>query len=222
MRIGLFGGTFNPIHNGHLHIAQEMRTRFPLDRICLIPSATPPHKEIRGLAAAHDRLEMIRLALPDFEWIGISEVELRRGGASYSIDTVNYFHARKHATEELFLLVGLDAFLELDTWRDYLDILRLIPLIVMPRPMDDKEAVADAGGRTADFIHAKLSSRYVFDSSQDAYVHPYFKSIHHPMRLAPLRISSTQVRQSVRNGERIDALVPAKVEAYIYQKGLYR
>lgn len=224
MRIGLFGGTFNPIHKGHLHIAREIQTRFPLDRICLIPCATPPHKEVRGLVAAHDRLEMIRLALleSDSGWIWVSEVELQRSGPSYSIDTVKFFHDQKRSEDVLFLMTGLDAFLELDTWRDYLEILRLMPLIVMPRPTAGKKALADAGRQTESFIHAKLSSRYVFDSSQNAFFHPLFQPIYQAMQLRPLEISSTQVRRSVVNGEPINDLVPEKVAEYIYQKGLYR
>jgi nicotinate-nucleotide adenylyltransferase len=222
MRIGLFGGTFNPVHRGHLHIGHEIGTAFPLDRICLIPCANPPHKTSYGLASAHDRLKMIQLALSGCKWFHVSEVELRRFGPSYSIDTVKHFLSQGCLQDQFFMLIGLDAFLELDSWKNYLQILRRVPLIILPRPVLDDDMTTDGSRQTQDFIHTKLSQRYYFDSSQLAYLHPFLKPIYTAMKLLPLNISSSKVRKQVASGKPIDALVPQKVAEYIKNKGLYR
>lgn len=222
MRIGLFGGTFNPIHRGHLHIAHGICLAFPLDRICLIPCAIPPHKEVQGLVGAQDRLEMVRLAMKNSKRLWVSDVELQRKGPSYSIDTVEYFLSQSRPGDELFMLVGLDAFLELDTWKDYLNILRLIPLIVMPRPIAGNSALADGRKQVADLVRTKLSGQYSFDSFVAAYVHPSLMPIYYSMQLQPLDISSTKVRKRIGKGESIDSMVSEEVAAYINDKGLYR
>lgn len=222
MRIGLFGGTFNPIHRGHLHIGDQICAAFPLDRICLIPCANPPHKTSCGLAPACDRLEMIRLALSGFELFYVSEVELHRSGPSYSIDTVEDFLSRNHWDAEYFMLVGLDAFLELDSWKSYLQILHRIPLIILPRSLENSEVMIDAKQEVEDFICTKLSQSYYYDSSQLAYLHSSLRPIYIAMSLLPLNISSTKVRRLVGDGKSIDSLVPKKVAEYINAKGLYR
>ncbi len=222
MRIGLFGGTFNPIHRGHLHIANEILATFPLDGVYLIPCANPPHKETKGLADAFDRLEMIRLALADCKFLRVSDVELRRNGPSYSIDTINYFHSRHSNGQELFLLVGLDAFLEFDTWKHYQEILETIALIVLPRPLTERGV--KYGGRAAltEIIQKKLSRSYHFDNARSAYLHPELMPIYNPANLSPLQISSTQVRRQINKGFPINELVPQKVANYINAKGLYQ
>ena len=222
MRIGLFGGTFNPIHRGHLHIGHQICAAFPLDRICLIPCANPPHKASYGLASAHDRLGMIQLALSECKWFYISEVELHRSGPSYSIDTVEYFLSKSRLQDQFFMLIGLDAFLELDSWKDYLQILRRIPLIILPRPIIDIDMLIDGPRQAQDYIHTRLSQHYYFDSSQMAYLHSSLKPIYTAMKLLPLDISSSKVREQVASGKPIDSLVPKKVAEYINNKGLYR
>ncbi|HSM73080.1 MAG TPA: nicotinate (nicotinamide) nucleotide adenylyltransferase, partial [Desulfobacterales bacterium] len=116
-RIGLFGGTFNPIHLGHLRSAQEVLEAFDLQRILLIPSALPPHKEPEFLANAADRLAMIRQATLGHTGLSVSDVEITRPGPSYTIDTVRFFKRSLPADTRLFLVVGLDAFLEIDSWK---------------------------------------------------------------------------------------------------------
>jgi nicotinate-nucleotide adenylyltransferase len=222
MRIGLFGGTFNPIHRGHLHIGGQICATFPLDRICLIPCANPPHKTTCGLAPACDRLEMIHLALAGFELFYVSEVELHRSGPSYSIDTVEDFLSKNRCDQEYFMLVGLDAFLELDSWKNYLQILHRIPLIILPRSLENSDVMTNAQQEVEDFICTKLSQAYHYDSSQMAYLHSSLRPIYIAMSLLPLDISSTKVRRLVGSGKSIDSLVPRKVAEYINAKGLYR
>lgn len=222
MRIGLFGGTFNPIHCGHLHIGHQICATFPLDRICLIPCANPPHKASYSLASVHDRLEMIQLALSECKWFYVSEVELRRSGPSYSIDTIEHFLSQSCLQDQFFMLIGLDAFLELDSWKDYLQILRRIPLIIWPRPIVNNDMLIDGLRQAENFIHTKLSQHYYFDSSHPAYLHSSLKPIYTAMKLLPLDISSSKVRKQVTSGKSIDSLVPEKVAEYIRNKGLYR
>ncbi len=222
MRIGLFGGTFNPIHRGHLHIADEISATFPLDEVYLIPCAQPPHKETIGLADAFDRLEMIRMALANSKRLQVSDVELHRNGPSYSIDTIKHFYSRHSGDDELFLLVGVDAFIEFDTWKHYRDILETIALIVLPRPMAEREGKYDNRTALTEVIRQKLSGDYHYDDVHSVYEHPTLMPIYHPVNLSPLQISSTRVRRQVSQGNSIDDLVPQKVAKYIYAKGLYR
>ena len=134
MRIGLFGGTFNPIHRGHLWAASEVIKRFNLDQFFLIPAALPPHKTPGAVANADDRLEMIHLAIADLSGLTVSDVELNRPGPSYTIDTVRHFKNTLANDSRIYLIMGLDAFLEIDTWKSYTELLEQIAFIVMARP----------------------------------------------------------------------------------------
>ena len=115
MRIGLFGGTYNPIHFGHLRAATEVREAFELDRVILIPAAQPPHKRAGNLAPSEDRLKMVRLAVENDPALEISDVEIRRSGPSYTFDTIQHFKEKLAADAQIYLILGLDAVLEIDT-----------------------------------------------------------------------------------------------------------
>lgn len=220
MRIGLFGGTFNPIHHGHLRTTREVKEHFKLDKIYLIPSALPPHKEASGVANANDRLEMTRLAVssdPDFY---VSDVELKRPGPSFTIDTVYHFKSQLPEDTELHLIMGLDAFLEIDTWKSYSNLFLLIPFIILSRPgagYDDSHLKWKA---LEDYLNFRISDGYTFSSSKSCYVHgskqPVFR-----IDVSPQDISSTKIRRRVQKGLPIQSLVPEKVEAFIKIKGLY-
>ena len=136
MRIGLFGGTFNPIHNGHLWAALEVKSGFNLDQIYLIPAAVPPHKTPGMVANAADRLRMIHLAIADLSGIAVADVELRRPGPSYTIDTVKHFKHTLKKGSRIYLVMGLDAFLEINTWKSYKELLEQIAFIVVARPSE--------------------------------------------------------------------------------------
>jgi nicotinate-nucleotide adenylyltransferase len=220
-RIGLFGGTFNPIHCGHLHIVEQVRKHFPLDRVHLIPCKQPPHKDSQDLADARDRYEMIRLALTDWPGLEASDVELTRQGPSYTIDTVRHFQSLAADGRQVYLLVGLDAFLEIDTWREYRQLLQRVPLIVLARPLSASDGEGSQAKLEEEFIYRRLSNRYRRDASQKAFVHPGLQSIY-TLDLNPLDISSTQVRCRVKAGGPIESLVPFRVAGYIKNKGLYR
>ncbi len=133
MRIGIFGGSFNPPHVGHLIIAEMMREAFDLHRVLWIPSADPPHKDVRDLAPAADRLEMVRLAISGNDAFELSEIEFARSGKSFTIDTILELK-RRRPNDEFFLIVGGDSLADFHRWRDPDRILEEVSLIVYDRP----------------------------------------------------------------------------------------
>jgi nicotinate-nucleotide adenylyltransferase len=220
MRIGLFGGTFNPFHLGHLRAALEVKNAFSLDRNYIIPSAIPPHKNNLGLVEAGDRLEMIRQAVSDHPGLVVSDIELKRPGPSYTIDTVNHFKSKFSEGTYLYLIVGLDAFLEIDTWKSYNDLLQIIAFIVIARPDPKWKDASRQRQVLEEFLKLRLSKDYHFSASRFGYFHadkqPIFIS-----KLRLLDISSSTIRKLVKAGESIQSLVPPKVESFIKSKGLY-
>jgi nicotinate-nucleotide adenylyltransferase len=131
--IGLFGGSFDPVHSGHLMVAQAAREELPLDRLFFIPAAQSPFKPASEPAPAALRLRMLRLALAGQSWCEIDDQELRRGGVSFTIDTVRDY-ARRFPGTGLFYLIGADHVLTLPKWREAEDLARLVQFVVIPRP----------------------------------------------------------------------------------------
>ena len=221
VRIGLFGGTFNPIHMGHLQAAKDVQRFFALDKIYLIPSALPPHKAPNGVVDAEDRLEMIRLAIPSHPDIQVSDVELKRSGPSYTIDTVVHFKSSLPTENELFLIAGLDAFLEIDTWKSYTELIRLIPLIVMARPGIGNNACILEWKTIEEYLHSTISPDYIFSETRECYLHPEKQPIFR-FNGNPRDVSSTEIRTLIKKGASIKDLVPESVEEFIKAKGLYQ
>ena len=220
MRIGLFGGTFNPVHFGHLRTVLEVRERFGLDRVYLIPSAMPPHKSEAGIASPSDRLEMIRRAVANDADFVVSDVELKRTGPSYTIDTLSFFADVLPKTDPCFLIVGLDAFLEIHTWKDFRGIMTRIPLIVMGRPgAFGCGQSGDMSLAVADYLDG-LAPGYRYDREQSVFVHPGFEPVY-LINVTSLDISSSAIRSLVRSGQSIRFLVPETVSEFIFSKGLY-
>lgn len=220
MRIGLFGGTFNPIHLGHLRAAVEVREGFDLDHIFLIPAALPPHKMPGEVADAADRLKMLNLAVEDTSGLEVSDVELKRSGLSYTIDTVHYF-IRTFSDESLiFLIMGLDAFLEIDTWKSHEELLAKMPFIVINRPIAEEAGVGSERQLIEDFLRSKLSENYIFYHAQSYYKLEGKQPIY-IYQVSALDISSTKIRKIIKKGRSIEYLVPKKVAEFITSKGLY-
>ncbi len=216
-KTGLFGGTFNPIHNGHIKTIQSVRQQFALDRVCFIPSAAPPHKpDTAALAPARDRLEMVEKSVAKIPGFCVSDIELKRQGPSYTIDTVLQITSTAALGQTFFLIIGSDAFMEIRTWKDYRQLLRLVDLIVMQRALHTvPEQEIDQ------FVMTELSSRYsLFSESPAVFTHPKNRSIFicNPPQIP---ISSTQIRQRVRQFKPFDHLVPEACEKIIIEKGLY-
>jgi nicotinate-nucleotide adenylyltransferase len=220
MKIGLLGGTFNPIHRCHLQIAAYTRDQLGLDRIIFIPTGDPPHKPTHSLVAGHHRLEMVKLAIDGEPSFGVSDIEIRRPTKSYSIDTVREFRAQFGPTSELYFLIGLDAFLEFATWKDAADLLRACHFVVLARPgsmflslagmpllppidRDTLTALDDQHDRRAD-IHIPGGSRLIL------------------LRMPPCEASASIIRRRLTQQLSVSKLLPAPVESYIMRLNLYQ
>lgn len=214
-RIGLFGGTFDPIHNGHLRAARLVQKRFGLDRVFFIPAAIPPHKARPDMAPARDRLRMTALAVAGRSSWSASPVELRAGGPSYSVRTIETMR-RRFPRARLFFIVGADAFLEIKTWREWQRVLRSCAFIVMTRPGSRLGAAAGIlGPAWKNALRRIVPGRRL---SEGEFEPPavYF------LPIAALPVSSTRIRGRAREGRPLAGLVPPAVADHIRTKGLYR
>lgn len=220
MRIGLFGGTFNPIHRCHLAIAQQVKDRLSLDRIIFIPTGDPPHKPSGSLAPARHRVEMVQRAIEGMPGLTISEVEIHRPAKSYSIETVRALLKEYGPEAGLFFITGLDAFLEFHTWREAAALLRLCHFVVVPRPPFRFEA---------------LSSMPVFPPFDPSVLMELDARRQDRLDVAipggpgltllslpPCEVSASEIRDRLRKGLPLANLLPASVESYIIQHRLYQ
>lgn len=218
-RIGLFGGTFDPIHMGHLQAAKLVKNGYGLDSILFIPSAIPPHKQRSRVTDAIDRLEMLRLALVDSTDFLISDTELKRKGPSYTIDTVRRFISIYPKKTIFYLIIGHDAFLEIDTWKAYISLFSEIPFIILIRP---EMGQTDVGPKVIDtYLKSKVSDAYQYDAEESCYFHSIKQSLH-IFSSDLLQISSTDIRERVRKKGAIDDVVPESVIQFISDRGLYQ
>jgi len=133
MRIGILGGTFNPVHIGHLILAEEAREKLGLDKIIFVPTALPPHKEDLNIAPAADRLKMIRLAIQGNRYFAVSDIEIKREGRSYTIDTLSELKL-KYSRDELYFIIGSDLLKYLNEWKDLAQIIKMVKFLVATRP----------------------------------------------------------------------------------------
>lgn len=217
MKTGLFGGTFNPVHSGHTSIAADIINTLAFDRLIIIPAALPPHKSSDHMPDIRLRLEMTRLAFKDLPKCRVSDIETRRPGCSYTIDTVFHFIKALPAPTELFFIAGLDAFLELDTWKDYMVLIESIPFIVINRPLADGSEKAALDG----FLSSKISRDYVFLPETSVFIHDSLQPIFFYDRLS-INLSSSQIRERLKNGLPVEGALPYAVEQFINQRGLYQ
>jgi nicotinate-nucleotide adenylyltransferase len=224
MRIGLFGGTFNPIHNGHLKAIYEVQKGFAMDKSYIIPSAIPPHKEQDNIVDAKDRIEMMRLAVsssPDLmKSVIISDVELKRSGPSYTFDTVTYFKSILPEDSEIYFILGLDAFLEIDTWKSYMDLFMLTSFVVITRSTAEQNDISIMRKSLENYLQNRISSNYKYSDSQSCYVNNKRKPVFF-FDVNPIDVSSTRIRRLVSMGRSIRFFVPEKVDDLIKTKGLY-
>jgi nicotinate-nucleotide adenylyltransferase len=212
-RIGLFGGAFNPIHFGHLRAAMEIQEAFSLNRVLFIPTAVPPHKETRDLLPFSHRLKMIRLAIAGHPFLKVSDVEKKREGKSYSIQTVRFFKKTLDSKTELFFIIGIDAFLEIETWRAYRNLFQLCHFVVMDRPGYRRD-------RIKEFIFQKISSDMIYFPGENRFLLPSgFSIFQFPITL--MDISSTRIRRLRQSNQTISYLLPEKVEDYILERNYY-
>jgi nicotinate-nucleotide adenylyltransferase len=198
-RIGILGGTFNPIHLGHLLIAQDAMEQMALDRVKFIPSATPPHKTAEVLAGERDRLQMIRLAIRGNDRFELDDIEIRRGGKSYSVDTLMELR-RRNPKADFYFIIGADSLGELHLWREAQRLVRLCTFVTVPRPGFEAKPVVD---RRLDAASRKRLRQHV-------------------LRGHPCGIASREIRSRVASGRSIRYLVPDAVTEYIRRHGLYQ
>ena len=220
MRFGLFGGTFNPVHLGHLRAALEVKEGFELEKIFLIPAALPPHKIPGEVVDASDRLQMINLALEDTTGLSVSDIELKRSGPSYTIDTVTHFKRALPEKSQIYLVMGLDAFLEIDSWKSYEALLVQVPIIVINRPETDRRLNNVGWERMDDYLKSSISGDYKFSQSRSCYLAADKQPIH-IFEVTALDISSTRIRSLIKEGRSIGYLVPRKTAEFIKSRGLY-
>jgi nicotinate-nucleotide adenylyltransferase len=195
-RIGVLGGTFDPVHNGHLHIADTLRTALNLDRVLWVPAGRPPHKSDQIVSSDRDRLAMLDLALAGSATDEISTIDIDRSGPSYTADTLEIL-AGRFPSARLFFLMGEDSLRDLPTWHDPERILRVAELAVAGRP-----------GVETDLESLELQV-------------PGVGKHVHVVPTKEIAISSSDIRRRVRESQPVGGLVPAIVEAYIRDNGLY-
>ena len=213
MKIGLLGGTFNPIHIAHLRIAEEVREVCALERVLFIPAAAPPHKEPAGGVSFEHRCAMTRLAVEGNPAFSVSDLEGRRDGKSYSVDTLAQLRG-DYPQGEFFFILGMDSFLELETWKEYPRLFELAHLVVAGRPgfhcrTDSPELLPIA-----------VRSQFCYDETPRKLRHLSGNTLVF-LQETMLDIASTQIRDLLSRQRSIRYLVPDAVTAYIRTHGLY-
>lgn len=213
MRLGILGGTFNPIHYGHLRAAEEIREGLNLAKIIFIPSAYPPHKKEEVINPLK-RFSMVNLAIKENPFFSVSDIELVREGKSYTIETIKYLIRKYDKKMEIFFILGIDAFLEIEAWKDYRTLFSITNFIVISRPGYEQRTMDNPfpPGVSHEFFYDPKKKRYFRKDGFDT----YFQEI------TLLDISSRKIRRYVREGKSIKYLLPENVMEYIRTHKLYR
>lgn len=199
MRIGIFGGTFDPPHAGHKKYADEVKGQLSLDRLIVIPTATPPHKQKQTGTSSEDRLNMLKLLFSDDGRVEVSDMEIVRGGRSYTFETVTLLRGQ-YPDDELIFMLGSDMLLSFHTWKNPDVILEKVKICAVTRDGDIDEAVL---GEYAEKHFPEQKDRFIICTFE------------------PIELSSTEIREKIRNGESVDGLIDVQVMEYIKEKELY-
>lgn len=217
-RLGLFGGTFDPVHNGHLAVAGRVQEAFGLDSIWFIPAPVPPHKpghiDNRDISPFADRAAMLKLALGGCKGFSLSRIETELPKPSYTVDTLQEIRRRLGLEVQLFFIVGVDAFVEIDTWKDYLQLPTLADFVVISRPDYRLDRVNEIISRCYTNYHHYPQNFFWEPQGQGKKIHL--------LAMEPVAISSTEIRSRAAEGKSIEDCVPAPVAAYILEHGLYK
>ncbi|MBU5440011.1 nicotinate-nucleotide adenylyltransferase [Tissierella sp. MSJ-40] len=199
MKIGIMGGTFNPIHNGHLIMAEYTRYSLNLDKVLFIPTGKPPHKEIEEVAYLNHRLEMTVLATLSNSFFQVSSMEIERKNITYTIDTIEALK-EEYPKDEFYFIIGADSLFEIEKWKDYKKLLGLCNFAVVERPNYNNDKIVE-----------KIQNLKTLHNSN-------IVKVDSPL----IEISSTEIRNRVNKGQSIKYLVPESVEDYITKYGLYK
>lgn len=199
-RIGISGGTFNPIHIGHLIIAEMVRDRFGLDKVLFIPSGMPPHKNLGSVLCAEKRFYMVRRAVANNPHFIESRIEIDRGGYTYTVDTLKKLREIYGNDTSLYYIIGADVLNDLLTWKSFEEVFKICEFIAVLRPGNDVQAF----NKQMEYLKNAYSARIHF--------------IETPL----IEISSTEIRERIKEGRSIKYLVPESVEEYIESNGLYK
>ncbi|HIU64787.1 MAG TPA: nicotinate-nucleotide adenylyltransferase [Candidatus Avacidaminococcus intestinavium] len=198
-KIGIIGGSFDPIHNGHLKTAEVVYEKLGLEKIIFVPAYVAPHKIGMEFAKADDRYAMTELAVQKNTHFSVSDIEFSRGGISYTYDTIQALHKKFGADFELYFVIGADSVAELDTWHKVREIMEICTFVAATRP-----GVASTVEKVIKYFGELGANKIKWLDTPE------------------MDISSTDIRQRIQRGASIEELVPAEVAEYIYQKGLYR
>lgn len=194
-KVGILGGTFDPVHLAHLNCAKNAFDTLDLDEVVFIPAGRPSFKLDKKLADVENRIEMCELAISGHPEYKVSDIEAKREGVSYTIDTVNDLLANEYNQAKLFFIIGSDAFLTLPKWKSASDLANLVDFAIFMRSDDDEKKVSE----TAKEMNARI---HLIDSDR-------------------VDISSSQIRRMIQNGESVREYLPNKVDEYIKKEGLY-
>ncbi len=213
MKWGLFGGTFDPIHAGHLRCAEEIREIFDLHRIIFVPAARPPHKREETITPFHHRERMVRLAIENNPAFSLSAAERERGGTSYSVETVERILGERREDIALYFVLGQDAFRAITTWKEWEKLLLLCHFAVMTRPGYENQGLRG-------IVPDAFAERFTYEADDEGYRGPTGRVIFF-RQVTFLDISSSDIRRRAGEGKSIAYLVPEPVRRYILTNRLY-
>ena len=213
-RVGILGGTFDPVHNGHLAVAEAVRQALALSSILFVPAFLPPHKPTYAISPFAHRAAMLDLAVADRPGFFVSRLEAEREGPSYSIDTLRTLRQALGQDVQLFFIIGMDAFAEIHTWKANRELLDHASFVVIGRPDHCQQSC----GQTV----AANFPGYAFVEALGSWQGNSGQGGIHPVAMAPIKVSSTEIREAVRQGRPISNRVPASVADYLKAQGLYR
>lgn len=197
-RIGVVGGTFNPIHVAHVRVAQEYQARLQLDRLIFVPTYIPPHKDAKNLANANDRLQMCCLAIQGLEGFSVCDYEILQRGKSYTYKTLQHLHTQ-HPAGELYLIMGADMFLTVQDWKQPETIYRLATLCAVER-------------ENGELARLKTQKEHLEQAGARCIL----------LDMEPLSLSSTRIRSRIKSGDSVEGLLHPDVQRYIQCRNLYK
>lgn len=212
LKLGLFGGTFDPVHYGHISTVKEIHNRFNLTKTIFIPAHIPHHKKKPVTESVH-RLEMVKLSVLGFDYFEVLDAEIIHDGNSYSFQTIEYFKKSYKNKVDPFFILGIDVFLEISTWKNYPNFFSESNFIVMNRP-------GYTSIKPEDILPADIATEFDYDHENKSFKHKSGYCIHY-VNVTPHDISSTDIRAKIKEGRETTGLISNKVSEYIKNNCLY-